>query len=248
MTSEIAEKETVGIIKNGKNKKVIELLKNQDKNVIEFPEIKTVKTNLNEGQFNLLSNLNEFDWLIFTDIFTVDYFLEELETTGFQLYELDNFRICAGGEAVADKLRFVQVHSDVIPVNSDEENIISGIKDYIFDEEQFTNSKFLIVKAENKNFGLSELLKDEKVKTFEIEVYKIVTEENLDSAKYGALLFGGAIDKFIFTSPEDIESILLFAKNKNLSELLSGVEVDATDEITAQTLRERNLLDQYSER
>ena len=241
MNGEIAEKETVGIIKNGKNKKVIELLKNQQKNVIEFPEIKTVKNNLNDRQINLLKNLNEFDWLIFTDIFTVDYFLEELEKTGFELYELDNFRICACGEAVADKLRFVQVHSDVIPVNSDEEVIISSIKDYIFDEEQFVNSKFLIVKAENKTSELSKLLNDEEIKTVEIEVYKIVTEENLDSAKYGALLFGGAIDKFIFTSPADIESLLLFSKNKNLSELLSGVEIDATDEITAQTLRERDL-------
>ena len=132
--------------------------------MIEFPEIKTVKINLNDRQINLLKNLNEFDWLIFTDIFTVDYFLEELEKTGFELYELDNFRICACGEAVADKLRFVQVHSDVIPVNSDEEVIISGIKDYIFDEEQFVNSKFLIVKAENKTSELSKLLKDEESK------------------------------------------------------------------------------------
>lgn len=241
MTSEIAEKETVGIIKTGKNKKVIELLKNQQKNVIEFPEIKTVKINLNYREINLLKNLSKFDWLIFTDIFTVDYFLEEIEKTGFELYELDNFRICACGEAVADRLRFVQVHSDVIPANSDVEIIISNIRDYIFDDAQFLNSKFLIVKAENKTFELSEKLKVEKIKTVEIEVYKIVTEENLDSVKYGALLFGGAIDKFIFTSPEDIESLLLFSKSNNLSELLAGVEIDATDEITAQTLREKKL-------
>ncbi|MGI9056384.1 MAG: uroporphyrinogen-III synthase, partial [Pyrinomonadaceae bacterium] len=211
------------------------------KNVLEFPEIITAKKKINAKRINLLKNINDFDWLIFTDIFTVDYFLEELEVTGFELYELDKFRICACGEAVADKLRFGQIHSDVIPVNSDEKIIISGIKDYIFDEEEFQNSNFLIVKPENKNSELSKLLNDAKIQNDEIEIYKIATGENLENAKHGALLFGGAIDKFIFTSPADIESLLLLAKNKKLSELLSGVKIDATDEITAQTLRERGL-------
>lgn len=241
MNSELAEQETVGIIKNGKNKKVIELLESQGKNVFEFPEIKTEKNDLSEDQIGLLRGIKEFDWLIFTDIFTVDYFLEELGKTGFELYELDNFRICACGESVADKLRFVQIHSDSIPVTLENEVIFSSIEDYIFDEAKFVNEQFLIIKAEKSDSELTKLFTGKKIKTAEIEVYKTIPEENLDGAKYGALLAGGAIDKFIFTSPADIESLLIFAKNKNMSELLSGVEIDATDEITAQTLRERDL-------
>lgn len=236
MNNETFDRETVGIVRTVKNKKVIELLKNQGKNVIEFPEVKTEKTELNDSEKEILQNIEEYDWLIFTDIFSVDYFLENLNEAEFDLYRLDEFNICANGEAVADRLRFSQIHSDVIPQNKSAQTILSSISGYVFDETEFGNSKFLIVKAENRDDEISKLFIERKLETKTIDVYKIVDANPFETAKYKTLFSDDEIDRFIFTAPEDFESLdqisggFEFARNK--------IEFETTDEITAQTLIE----------
>ena len=241
MNQVLTEKETVGIFKSGKNKKVIELLKKQNKNVVEFPLLKNEAVLFEKVQETVLENIREFDWLVFTDIFSVGYFLDELEKTGFELFELDNFRICACGEAVADKLRFVQIHSDVIPHERSAEKIIAAISEYIFDDSEFLNSNILIIKAENKYFEISELLIERQIKNVEMEVYRVLPGNGLEHAKLNVLLSGGAIDRFIFTSAEDVESLINISEKLILTDILSGIEIEATDEITLQTLSENNL-------
>lgn len=236
MNNETSEVETVGIIKTVKNKKVIELLKKQGKNVIEFPEIETEKKELGDAEKLLLQNLEEFDWLIFSDIFTADYFLEHLNEIEFDLYRLDEFKICANGEAVADKLRFSQIHSDVIPQNNSSRSILSGISDYVSDDDEFGNLRFLIIKAENKKDEISKAFTENDLTAKIIDVYKIRDANQFEIAKYRTLFSADEIDRFIFTSPEDFESLSQIISGDDFEE--NKIEFETTDEITAQTLRE----------
>lgn len=236
MTNEAFEAETVGIIMTAKNKKVIRLLKNQGKNVVEFPEIKTGKKKLGEKEKQFLLNLEEFDWLVFTDIFTVDYFLEDLTETEFDLYRLDEFKICANGEAVSDKLRFSQLHSDVIPKDNSFRSVLSGISDYIFDEAEFKESKFLVITSEKRKDEISKIFNESGLTAKVIEVYSIIEANQFETAKYRTLFSDDAIDRFIFTSPEDFESLNQFITRSDYEK--TKIEFETTDEITTQTLRE----------
>lgn len=237
MSNETAESETVGIIKTVRNKKVIELLHKQGKTVVEFPEIKIEKIGLEDNERQLLENILQFDWLVFTDIFTVDFLIEELEKTEFELYRLDELKICSCGEAVSDRLRFSQIHSDVVPQYNSADSMLSGIKDYIFDEDEFRNSKFLIINGENEE--ISNSFSENKLKSENIKVYKVAETNVFETAKYKSLISGGAIDRFIFTSPEDWESFKFIVGENVLS---NEIEFETTDEITAQTLRENSLV------
>lgn len=236
MNNETFDTETVGIVKTVKNKKVIELLKNQGKNVIEFPEIKTEKTELKDNDNELFQNIEAFDWLVFKDIFSVDYFLENLNEIEFDLYRLDEFNICANGEAVADRLRFSQIHSDVIPRDKSPQTILSSISDYVFDETEFGNSKFLIIKNENSDDAISKLFVESKLETKTIDVYKIVDANPFEIAKYKILFSDDEIDRFIFTSPEDFQSLKQILDGFEFTQ--NKIEFETTDEITAQTLIE----------
>lgn len=236
MNNETFETETVGIVKTVKNKKVIELLKKQGKNVIEFPEIKTEKKLLNENEKSLLQKIEEFDWLVFSDIFSVDYFLENLNEIEFDLYRLDEFNICANGEAVADRLRFSQIHSDVIPQDKSPQTILSSISDYVFDETEFGNSKFLIIESENCDDAIVKLFVESKLETKTIEVYKIVDANTFETAKYKILFSQDEIDRFIFTAPEDFESLNQILESFEFGQ--NSIEFETTDEITSQTLIE----------
>lgn len=238
MNSDESKQETVGIIKTVRNKKVIELLKNQGKNVIEFPEAKVVKIELGDNEKNKLVNIGEFDWIIFTDIFTVDFFLEDLAATGFHLYHLDEFKICACGEAVSDKLRFAQIHSDVIPAQKSAGIIFAEISAYTADEETFFNSKFLLLKGFDKAKSLSKFLVEKNLNLVEMINYSVEPISSFENAKFKSLLSGSAIERFIFTSPEDLESLSQFGEEGFLTDLFANIEIETTDEITDQTLRE----------
>lgn len=236
MNKSTSEPETIGIIKTVKNKKVIELLIKQGKTIVEFPEIKTEKIELNDREIQMIEHLEDFDWLVFSDIFSVDYFLEILTESDFDLFRLDEFKIYANGEAVADKLRFSQIHADIIPPNSSPQTILSAVSDYIFDHSELKASNFLIIKAENKNDALVKLFTGNDLSAESIDVYKTKDVNQFETAKYKTLFSDNEIDRFILTAPEDFESLKQISNDFDFEN--KQIEFETTDEITAQTLSE----------
>lgn len=230
-----SSEKTIGIVENPKNKKLISNLEKQGNKIILFPEPKTI---LIKSEIDICSKINDFDWLIFTDLHSVDYFLQLLEETEINFFELDALRICALGEAVADRLRFQQLHSDVIPPNNRAHSVISALNDYIFNENEFTELKFLIIKESNAEFEISDLLSEKKANIAEISVYESVFQDSARLPKLKALVKGGGMDEFIFTSPEDVFNISLLFKNENLGKVFSEFKISTNDEITRQTFIE----------
>lgn len=231
-----SSEKTIGIVENPKNKKLIEHLEKQGNKIILFPEPETL---LIKSEIDICSKINGFDWLIFTDLNTVDYFLQLLEENEINFFELDALQICALGEAVADRLRFQQLHSDVIPPNNRAHSVISALGDYIFNENEFSEMKFLIIKESNTEFEISDLLSEKKANVTEMSVYESVFQASAHLPKLKALVKGGGIDKFIFTAPEDVFNILRLFKNENLGKVFSEVKISTNDEITRQTFNEQ---------
>lgn len=230
---------TIGIIKNPKNKKLISNLEKQGNKMVLFSE---PETNLIKIDSEIISKLYDFDWLIFTDLHSVDYFLLQLEENAINLFELDALRICALGEAVADRLRFQQLHSDVIPPDVQAQTVISALTDYIFDEKEFSEMKFLIIKELNSEFEISSLFSEKNISVTVLPVYQCVFEDSSQVPKLKALVRGGSIDEFIFTSPDDVFSVLRIFNDENPGKVFAEVKITANDEITLQTFNEHKWL------
>jgi uroporphyrinogen-III synthase len=226
---------TIGIVDNPKNKKLISNLEKQGNKIILFPEPKTL---LIKSEFDICSKINDFDWLIFTDLHSVDYFLQLLEESDINFFELDALRICALGEAVADRLRFQQLHSDVIPANNRASSVISALNDYIFNEAEFYEMKFLIIKESSAEFEIFDLLSEKKADVTKMTVYESSFQDSARLPKLKALVKGGGMDEFIFTAPEDVFNISQLFKNENLGKVFTGVKISTNDEITRQTFIE----------
>ena len=227
---------TVGIVENPKNKKLIANLEKQGNTVILFPE---PKTELIKNGAEIMKNLSDFDWLIFTDLHSVDYFLELLEENEINFFELDALQICAVAEAVADRLRFQQLHSDVIPPKNQATSVVSALDDYIFDQDEFSGLKFLIIKELNSKGEISVLLSEKKADITEISIYQSVFQDSAQIPKLKALVKGGGIDEFIFTAPEDVFDVSQLFNGEKLGEVFSEIKITAKDEITLQTFNER---------
>lgn len=228
---------TYALFLNSANRKIISELDVIGAQTILFPALETQAVSTG-GTLQPANFLNDFDWLVFTDIYTVEYFLQMLEQEEFDFYELDEIRVCAYGESVADRLRFVQVHADIIPNSIKTAEVLQTIKDYFLDEVELKTAKFLVLKEKDAEIAVSKELEKVGAAVTEIAVYEIIRERETETAKLKSLLVGGAVDEFIFTSPLDIINLAHLFPNENLENVLAETKLSAADKATDQSLQE----------
>lgn len=229
---------TYGLFDSAANRKTITELGKIGAEFVLFPNI-TAKIVENAELENIL---NDFDWLIFPDVYTVEFFLQKLEETGFEFYELDALRVCAYGESVSDRLRFAQLHADVITNSIKTLDVLQSLNDYIFDEAEFAALRFLILTEANSKIEISDELKKLNSSVTERPIYQVEVENDTTFAKPKALLKGGAIDEFIFSSPFDAINLSHIFQTDSLAEVLAETKLTATDNQTLQTLEEFRLI------
>lgn len=229
---------TYAVFDSPNNKKTIAEMSAQNIETIIFP---TIATKGIENTDSFPQNLNDFDWLIFPDVYAVEYFINYLEKLEVDLFELDFLRVCAFGEAVADRLRFSQLHADVITSTIKTKDVLPELRDYIFDESEFENLRFLILKEKNAGIEISQKLSELNSQIMELPIYSAEIEDETTIPKLKALLKGGAIDEFIFSTHLDVLNLAQLFQTENLADLLEGITLTATDKITLQSLREFRL-------
>lgn len=236
----ISEPKTYAIFANSAHRKLIEKLEKNGSKVFRFAPPEPVKIESKETGETIVNALAQSDWIIFTDVFAVGYFLEIMEKEAIDFFELDEIRVVACGEAVADRLRFVQLHADII-TNSEDTNIVfSAILNYV-GETEIADTKFFILKEIEFCSALKAKLSESKAKVTEIPIYKLQNNDKKEITKLKTLLKGGAIDEFIFTSPEEVIFIKYYVQTEMLTEILFETKILATSEITAQSLKENGL-------
>lgn len=229
---------------NPANKKLVAELEQCGARVILFPQITTEKAALGEESTRTVENLSDFDWLIFFDVFAADYFLEALEENGRDFYELDNARVCTLGEAVADRLRFAQVHADVVPNSVETESVIRSLAAYI-GEREIGGNRFLLVKEEGAATAeIVGALNEKGAIVSELAIYRarIADAGGAANAKTKALLAGGGVDELVFTAPADFIALEALVPRQMLAQILREAKISATDEVTVQFLRERSII------
>lgn len=225
---------------NPANKKIISEISSSGAKAILFPALETEMT-ANAETEKILSDLSKFDWLIFPDIYTVEFFLQQMTELAIDFFELDNLRVCAFGESVADRLRYAQLHADIIPNSIKTDEVLRAIKDYLFDETEFENLRFLVLKKENAAVEIAGELRILDAVASELAIYKAVAKAETTVVKLKTLLKGGAIDEFIFTSPFDVLNLAHLFPTENLADVLAETELYAADKTTVQSLDEFRL-------
>ncbi len=226
------------------NKKIIARLNETETAHFLFPPLETEAVKLNDEKTSLIKNIGWYNWLIFTDVLAVDYFLESLTDNEIDFFELDAVRVCAFGEAVADRLRFVQIHADLIPNRIEDVYICAGIKIY-HGEDNLENLKFLLVKDDSPASEIGRLLKENQADVTELLIYRAKKSVKSDLTKLITLLKGGAIDEFVFSAPEDLTALKYFFAENDLPDVLAEIKTSAPDANIYQTLREYDLRPHY---
>lgn len=188
-----------------------------------------------------IGHLYGYDWIIFTSVNGVDHFLCRLEARGQQIDELDDLRICAIGDATAERLTAAHVHVDVIPDEFKAEGVFAALERYVGGPESLKGLNFLIPRAAVARDYLPSALEQAGARCDVVTAYRTVQPDGLDRGRVSAMLAGGAADCIAFTSSSTVKNLAQIFDTHNLSEVLKGVAIACIGDITANTAGEYGL-------
>jgi uroporphyrinogen III methyltransferase/synthase len=209
--------------------------------VISCPTIEIVEPESYALLDEAIENLFGYDWLIFTSVNGVDYFLRRLKTLGHDSRELEELRVCAIGEATAVRLREAEVHVDVVPEKFKAEGAYAAIESYLGGREGLYRLSFLIPRAAVARDYLPDALEDAGARVDVVPVYRTVRPNTSERGRVDALLTGGAVDCITFTSSSTVANFAQLFDANDLSQLLEDVAVACIGDITASTATEYGL-------
>ncbi len=181
-----------------------------------------------------ITHLYGYDWLIFTSVNGVDYFFQRLNANGRDVSELDEARVCAIGEATAERLRSLQVHVDVIPDEFKAEGVFDALARYVGGVEKLQGLNVLIPRASVARDFLPKALEEAGARVDVVPAYQTALPPEADRGRVAAMLSGSA-DCIAFTSSSTVSNLARLFDTNDLSTALAGVVIACIGDITANT-------------
>src|SRR5207244_12764395 len=111
--------------------------------VLPFPTIAIVQPSDWKSMDRAIAELARYDWIIFTSVNGVRYFLDRLDAAGRDTRALDGARLCAVGPRTAQALAAARLKVDLLPSRYQAEGVLEA-----FQQEQLSGKRVLIPRAE----------------------------------------------------------------------------------------------------
>lgn len=208
--------------------------------VIICPTIQIDEPESFERLDEAISHLYGYDWLVFTSVNGVDHFLRRFKASGHEVSEIDDLRVCAIGDATAERLREAQLHVDVIPHEFKAEGVFEALTQFVGGQEALGGLNFLIPRAAVARDFLPKALEEAGARVDVVPAYRTILPDHQDRGRISAMLAGGA-DCIAFTSSSTVRNLAQLFDTQDLSMVLKGVAVACIGDVTAQTASEHGL-------
>ncbi len=209
--------------------------------VIPCPTIEITEPESFTALDEAIDHLFGYDWIIFTSSNGVEHFLNRLKVRHHDVSELDDLRVCAIGDATAEKIRAAQVHVDVIPDEFKAEGVLAALERFVGGRPALAGLSFLIPRAAIGRSYLPEALEEAGARADVVPAYRTVQPKNADLGRIKALLSSGSIDCIAFTSSSTVTNFAQLFDAGDLADLLKGVVVACIGDITSKTASEHGL-------
>lgn len=186
------------------------LLTGKGATVIDFPMIKTVSKSINNQIIELVSNINDFQWLVFTSKNGVNCFFETYKNY-IDPSTIKFCKIAVVGNATAVELHKFGFKANYISRGKNAEKLALEL----LENQVEINEKVLLVLGELANDELENKL-SEFVVTSRIDVYQTISTdsipveiiERINKRKY---------DLILFTSPSTVRNFMNIMKQNQCS-------------------------------
>ncbi len=199
--------------------------------VIEFPVIE-VRPAADFGPLDrAIERLEEYDWLVFTSVNGVRFFVERLDRSSKDLRHL-RARLCAIGPATRAAVEALHLKVDIVPNAYVAESLVEA-----FAGIDLAGRRVLLPRAAVARDVVPVELAKRGALVEVVEAYRTVAPE--DASRRAAEVFGGEQkpDWVTFTSSSTVKNLLAIVG----AEPLRGVGLASIGPVTTATLREYGL-------
>jgi uroporphyrinogen III methyltransferase/synthase len=182
----------------------------------------------------VIAELARYQWLVFTSVNGVHYFLRRLRQQGRDLRALGTIRLAVIGPATADALRTYHLEPDLMPAEYRSENLAAALR------ERAVGQRVLLARADRGRDLLREQLAD-VAEVEQVAVYSQVDALEIDEAT-AQLLRRGEMDFVTLTSSNIARSLAQLLDAAALAHLRAGtIRLVSISPVTSAAAREVGL-------
>ena len=198
---------------------------------IEFPTIEVVPPENWDAIDHAIKTIDRFNWLLFTSVNGVHYFLKRLEALGKDVRDLKGINIGTIGPKTAEIWRGLGIKPDLIPGEYRAESVVESFKGL-----GVKGTKILLPRAASAREVLPEELQKMGAHVEVVPAYRTVRPDN-NTAKVRKMLEHGGIDMVTFTSSSTVNNFVEMFKTdvRELRKWMTAVAVACIGPITADT-------------
>jgi uroporphyrinogen III methyltransferase/synthase len=177
-----------------------------------------------------IARLRTYDWLIFTSVNGVRYFVERLDASARDMRALSNLKICAIGPATRAAVEALHLKVDLMPQEYVAESLVAA-----FTEEHLNGRRILLPRAAVARDVVPKELSRRGASVDVVEAYRTVAPEGL--AEHAAEIFARKPHWITFGSSSAVKNLIDAAGPT----ALNGVRIASIGPVTSRTITENGL-------
>jgi uroporphyrinogen III methyltransferase / synthase len=200
--------------------------------VIEFPAIEICPPESFAAFDDAVAKIENYDWLIFTSVNSIEPFFARLKQKGKTLASLAALKVGAIGPETAKRLEEFGIHAGLVPERYQAEGILDAVE-----PETMRGKRVLIPRAAEAREILPETLRGWGASVDVVVAYRTVLPA-IDVAPLAKLLRERKIDVVTFTSSSTVRNFARLFGDKTLREITTGSTIACIGPITARTVEQ----------
>ena len=209
----------------------IDLLEQQGAEVIAFPTIEIVPMASYERLDAAIDQLAIYDWLIFTSVNGVQYFMDRVRTRQKEVASLHHLQIATIGPATAQAVEALSLHVHAIPEEYRAEALVTVLG-------EVKGKRLLLPRAAQARAVLPQELRALGAHVDEIAAYETIPPQATAVQEVHALLREGKVDMVTFTSSSTVRNFAALFPEDEPPTLCRKTLIGCIGPITADTARE----------
>ena len=199
---------------------------------LEYPTIEIKAPRDPRPLKQAVTNVSEYDWIVFTSVNGVSYFFEQLYAAGRDVRALGGLKTAAIGPATAARLLEFGFNSDIVPETYRAESVVKA-----FEKEKLKGKKVLLPRAREARPILPKELSRMGAEVVEVPAYETLKAvENSDELV--KQLKNKQVDMITFTSSSTVKNFKALLPPEDFSVLVKDVTIASIGPITSDTAEE----------
>jgi uroporphyrinogen III methyltransferase / synthase len=200
---------------------------------IELPTIEIEAPRDFTALDNALKQIDNYHWVIFTSVNSIEPFLLRLDHAGQRVADLKRLKVAAIGIETAQHLRAAGISVTVVPERYQAEGLLDALP-----RAEMSAQRVLLPRAAQAREVLPNTLRRWGATVDVVEVYRTVPPPGVDIVGARGRLQRGEIDVLTFTSSSTVRHFVQLFGASDIRSIVGNAAVACIGPITASTVNE----------